>query len=116
MKRNFMYRIIFLLILINTQPIFAQTHSIQIKTDLAFFSEGFLGGKNKHRYSDKGTTKLALKYEEENLSSELLLNYSGSEKYTLDGSFLQYTSGILTFGVGSIDRNWSFSNNLEIAV
>lgn len=109
-----MYRIIFLFILINTQPIFAQTHSVQIKTDLAFFSEGFLGRKNKHRYSNKGTTKLALKYEEENLSSELSLNYSGSEKYTLDGSFLQYTSGILTFGVGSIDRHWSFSSNASL--
>ena len=109
-----MYKIIFLLIFINTQPIFAQTHSVQIKTDLAFFSEGFLGEKNKHRYSNKGTTKLALKYEEENLSTELSLNYNGDEKYTLDGSFLQYTSGILTFGVGSIDRNWSFSNNASL--
>jgi len=109
-----MYRIVFFLILINTQPIFAQTHSVQIKTDLAFFSKGFLGGKNKHRYSNKGTTKLTLKYEEENLSSELSLNYSGDEKYSLDGSFLQYTSGILTFGVGSIDRHWSFSSNASL--
>ena len=106
-----MYRIIFLIILIDPQPISAQTQSVQIITDLAFFSKEFLGVKNKYRDSSQGMAKLDLKYDKKKLSSQLSLNYKGNEKYTLDGSYLQYTSGITTFGVGSIVRHWSFSNN-----
>jgi hypothetical protein len=109
-----MYRALFLIFLINTPPIFAQTQSVQIKTDLAFFSEEFLGVKNKRRYSNKGITKLDLKYDKKNLSSQLSLNYSGDEKYTLDGSYLQYTAGIMTLGVGKVDRHWSFSDNTSL--
>ena len=57
-----MYRVIFLLILINTQPVFSQTQSIQIKTDLAIFSGSFLGVKDKYRYSNQGVAKLNLRY------------------------------------------------------
>ncbi len=109
-----MYRALFFILLINTQPIFAQTQSVQIKTDLAFFSEEFLGVKNKRRYSNKGITKLDLKYDRKNLSSQLSLNYNGDEKYTLDGSYLQYTAGIMTLGVGKVDRHWSFSDNTSL--
>lgn len=109
-----MYRIIFLFILINTQPIFAQPQSIQIKTNLAFYSEKFLGAKNKSRYSSKGITKLDFRYDNKNLLSQLSLNYTGDDKYTLDESYLQHTTGIITFGVGAIDRHWSFSNNASL--
>lgn len=112
-----MYRILYillLLILINTQPIFAQTQSVQIKTDLAFFSENFLGLKNNLRYSNKAITKINLKYDLNNLSSKLTLNLSGDEIYALDGSYLQHTTGITTIGIGSIDRHWSFSKNTSL--
>ncbi|MDA9781145.1 capsule assembly Wzi family protein [Amylibacter sp.] len=87
---------------------------MQIKTDLTFFSERFLGAKNGHRYSNKGLIKFNLKHDTKNSSSQIILNYSGDEKYILDGSYLQYTSGIITFGAGLIDRNWSFSNNTSL--
>ena len=106
-----MYRIIFLFIFLDPQPIFAQMQSVQIKTDLAFFSKEFFGVKNEYRNSSQGMAKLDLKYDRKNLSSQLSLNYNGNEKYTLDGSYLQHASGIITFGVGSIVRHWSFSNN-----
>jgi len=112
-----MYKIIcFILtfIIINIQPIFAQTQSIQIKTDLNFFSKNFLGVKNGVRYSTKNTTKLDLKYDLKNSSSQLSLNYTGDGKYTLDGSYLHHTSGIVTFGGVSIDRHWSLSNNTSL--
>jgi len=109
-----MLRFIFLFILINTQPIFAQTQPVQVKTNLTFFSERFLGVKNKLRYSDKGIAKLDVRYGLKNLSSQLSFNYSDDKKYTLDGSYLQHTSDIITFGVGSIDRHWSFSNNTSL--
>jgi hypothetical protein len=112
-----MYQNIFLLlffVLINTQPIFAQTKPLQIKTNLAYYSEKFLGVKNRQRYSNKGITKFNLKYDLKNSSTQLSLNYSKDGKYTLDGSYLQHKFGIITFGVGSIDRNWSFSNNTSL--
>ncbi len=109
-----MYKIIFIFVLINTQPIFAQTQLVKTNTDLAFFSERFLGLKDKRRYSDKGIAKLNFKYDKKNLSSQLSINYIGDEQYKLDGSYLQHTKGIMTFGAGSIDRNWSFSNNTSL--
>jgi hypothetical protein len=115
--KKFMYRNIFSLLLFflnYTQPIFAQTNPPKIKTDLSYYSERFLGVVNKHRYSNKGIIKFDLKYDQKNSSSQLSLNYSKDGKYTLDGSYLQYTSGIITFGVGSIDRRWSFSNNTSL--
>ena len=117
MRFTFMFRIIFLSLLIisvNTQPIFADSQSVQIKTNLAFSSKKYLEIKNKLRYSNKGISTLDLKYDFKKLSSRLSLNYSGDKDYTLDGSYIQYTSGITTFGVGSIGRHWSFSNNTSL--
>jgi hypothetical protein len=112
MYRNIFFLLLF--ILINIQPTYAQTQSVQLKTNLAFFSEKFLGVENNFRYSDKDIIKLDLKYDSKNSASKLSLNYSGDGKYTLDGSYLQYTSDIITFGIGSIDRLWSFSNNTSL--
>ena len=109
-----MYRVILISIFLNTQPVFSQTQSIQIKTDLAYSSKSFLGVKNKHRDSNKNIAKLDLIYVNKNLTSQLSLNYNQNNTYTLDGSYLQYTSGIITFGVGSIGRNWSFSDNTSL--
>ena len=112
-----MYRPIFFLLLlipINTQPIFAQAQLMQVKTDLTFFSGSFLGEKSGVRHSNKGIIKIDLRHNLKNLSSKISLNYTGNEKYTFDGSYLQHTSGILTFGIGSIDRHWSFSNNTSL--
>ena len=106
--------LLFWFLIINIQPIFAQTQPVQIKTNLTFFSERFLGVKNGLRFSNKGIAKLDLLYNLNNSSSQLSLNYNEGRKYTLDGSYLQHTSGILTFGIGSIDRNWSFSNKTSL--
>ena len=107
MSRNIFFLLSFL---IYTQPISAQTNPPQIKTSLAYYSERFLGVKNRHRYSNQSILKFDLK----NSSSQLSLNYSKNGKYNFDGSYLQHTSGIITFGVGSIDRHWSFSNNTSL--
>jgi hypothetical protein len=111
-----MNRIIYLLlfVIINTQPLFAKSQSVQIKTKLSFFSEKFLGIQNEQRYSNNASSKIDLRFGLKNLSSQLSLNYSGDDKYNLDGSYLQHTSGILAFGVGSIERHWSFSNNASL--
>jgi len=112
-----MYRIIFLFILIisiNTQPILAKPQTVLVKTDLAFSSGRHLSVKNKLRYSNNGNAKVGLRYDLKNFSAQLSLNYNGVGKYNLDESYLQNTFGKITFGVGSIDRNWSFSNNTSL--
>jgi hypothetical protein len=112
-----MYRIFFLFLFfisIDTQPSYAQTQSVQINTNLTFFSNEFLGEKNGLRYSNKGITKLDLRYNKGNSSAQLALNYDKNANFTLDRSYLQYTSGLATFGIGTIDRNWSFSENTSL--
>ena len=56
-------------------------YSGQIKTSLAYYSERFLGVKNRHRYSNQSILKFDLK----NSSSQLSLNCSRQlirRKYT----------------------------------
>ena len=42
------------------------------------------------------------------------MNYDGYNNFTLDGSYLQYTQGIATYGCGAVDRHWSFSENTSL--
>tara|TARA_B110000008_G_C16931102_1_gene548693 strand:+ start:110 stop:1327 length:1218 start_codon:yes stop_codon:yes gene_type:complete len=112
-----MYKIailLFLFILINTQPIFAQKQSVQIKTNLSFFSEKLLGQANEFKSSSKSIAKLNLSHDFNNSSSQLSFSFNEDGNYNIDGSYLQHTSGIATFGIGSIDRHWSFSNNTSL--
>jgi hypothetical protein len=112
-----MYQIIFFLLLfitINAQPIFAKTKPALIKTNLTFFSEKYLGVKNNFRYTNRINTKIDLKFDLKNLQSQLSLNYNGDEKYNFDGSYLQHSKGIITFGIGSVERHWSFSKNTSL--
>ena len=100
--------------IMNTQPIYPQSQSVQITTDLAFFTEGFLGVKNSLRYSDKGISKLGLRVNKNSSSAQLAFNYDKYDNFNIDKSYLQYTSGIATFGIGAIDRHWSFSENTSL--
>tara|TARA_B110000977_G_scaffold174446_1_gene228309 strand:+ start:968 stop:2185 length:1218 start_codon:yes stop_codon:yes gene_type:complete len=106
----------FLLFFIVTsgQPTFSQNQSFRINTSLAFHSERFLGLQNEMRSSEKGTTKFNIKYDTDNSVSQLALNYDGYDNLNLDGSYFQYTKGIATYGVGAVDRHWSFSNKASL--
>ena len=73
-----------------------------------------MGLKNGLKSSDKGIAKLNIKYDLDNLSSQLAFNYDGYDKSTFDRSYLQYTKGIATYGVGAIDRHWSFSDKTSL--
>jgi hypothetical protein len=110
-----MFRSLFLFlffITINLQPIFAQNQPLQIDTNITFHSKKFLGLHNKLRSSSRGLSKINIRYNANNLSSQISFGYE--DKFTLDGSYLQYTRGITTFGVGSVDRHWSFSKNTSL--
>jgi hypothetical protein len=112
MKKLFCILSIFI-IFVNC-PIYAQNQALQISTSFGFNSVNFLGLQSNSRSSDKGISKLGIKYDAINLSSQITLNYDGYNNFSLDDSYLQYTSGIATFGVGAINRNWSFSDNTSL--
>ena len=105
---------LFISLTIRTHPVFAQNQALKINISFAYNSDQFLGLQNEHRYSDNGTAKLDVRYDTNNSSSQLALNYNGYDSFTLDRSYLQYTSGIATFGVGAIDRHWSFSDKTSL--
>ncbi|MDB2332755.1 capsule assembly Wzi family protein [Amylibacter sp.] len=48
------------------------------------------------------------------LSSKIALNFDKHNNLTFDGSYIEYTHGITTLGFGSIDRQWSLSNNTSL--
>jgi hypothetical protein len=96
------------------QPIFAQKQPLRISTFLSYNSGHLLGLENSLRSSGKAKLKFNTKYDTANSASQLALNYDGYNDFTLDGSYLQYTKGIATFGIGKVDRQWSFSDNTSL--
>ena len=98
----------------SANPIFAQKQSLRISTFLAYHSKYFLYLQNNLRSSEKGISKFNIKYDTVNSASQITLNYDKNNSFTLDGSYLQYTKGIVTFGVGKVDRHWSFSDNTSL--
>jgi len=106
--------LLFIFITCSFHPIFAQQQKLHVSTFLSYQSEHFLGLKNGLRSSDNGISKFNVKYDTVNLASQLALNYDGYNNFNLDESYLQYTKGIATFGVGKVGRHWSFSDNTSL--
>jgi hypothetical protein len=117
MRLNKLLKLYFFLlffIITSGHATFAQNQSIGINTSLAFYSKSFLGLQNYLRSPDKGTAKFNIKYETINTTSQLSLNYDGYNNLIFDGSYFQYTNGIATYGIGKVDRHWSFSDNTSL--
>jgi hypothetical protein len=106
--------LLFIFITFSIHPIFAQKRPLHISTFLAYNSEHFLDLKNSLNSSDKGILKFNIKHHTINSASQLALNYDGYNNFTIDSSYLQYTKGIATFGIGQVDRHWSFSDNTSL--
>jgi hypothetical protein len=105
---------LFIIIFPSGNPIFAQNQSLQIKTFLALSSERFFSLQNNLKSTDKGISNFNIKYDTDNSTSQLVLNYDGYNNLNFDRSYVQYTSGIITFGLGKGDRNWSFSDRTSL--
>jgi hypothetical protein len=117
MRLNKMLKLYFFLpflIITSGHPTFAQNQSIDINSSLAFYSKSFLGLQDNLRSPDKGSAKFKVRYDTDNSISQLAFNYDRNNNLNLDGSYFQYTKGIATYGVGAVDRNWSFSNNTSL--
>jgi hypothetical protein len=109
-----LYFFLIFFIITNGHPTFAQNQLIGINSSLAFYSKSFLGLQDDLRSPDKGTAKFNVKYNTDNSISQLAFNYDRNNNFNLDGSYFQYTKGIATYGVGAVDRHWSFSNNTSL--
>ena len=109
-----LYFFLLCFIITSVHPTFAQNQSISINTSLAFHSKSFLGVKNDLRYSDKVISKINAKHDTDNSTSQLTLNYDRNNNFNLSESYVQYTKGIATYGVGAVNRNWSFSDNTSL--
>ena len=97
-----------------TKPIFAKNQKIEINSSVMHYSKKYLGSHHITRSKENTLAKLNIKYDTIKPSFGLTLNYIGDDNFNYDTSYLQYTLGIATFGVGSIDRNWSFSENTSL--
>ena len=106
--------LIFTFIALNVNPVFAQGQTLHMSTSLAYHSKRFLDSENSLRSSNNGISKFNIKYDTVNSASQLALNYDEYNNFTLDRSYLQYTKGIATFGIGKVDRHWSFSDNASL--
>ena len=106
--------LIFIFITFSIHPIFAQKQPFRMSTFLAYYSMPFLDSENDLKTSDKIISKFNIKYDTIKSASQLTLNYDGYNNFTFDGSYLQHTSGIVTYGVGKVNRQWSFSDNTSL--
>ena len=107
------YFFLFFFIVTSGHSTFAQNQTIGINTSLAFHSKSFLGLQNETRFSNKNVLGFDLKYNTNKSKSQLALIYDRNN-FTLDGSYFQYTSGIATYGIGAVDRHWSFSDKTSL--
>ena len=115
MKLYYIFRLIFFLFtVINIHPVFAQNQTVKMEALIGSHSKHIFGLQNDLRSSDKGEIKFDINYNLNNLSSKLAFNYNGYNKSNLDRSYIQYTKGIATFGIGAIDRQWSFSDKTSL--
>jgi hypothetical protein len=117
MRQDLMMKLwafLFFLIFSSVQPILAQNQTLRISTFFDYHSGHFLDLENSLKSSNKVISKFNIKYDTFNSASQLALNYDGHNNFTFDRSYLQYTKGIVTYGVGKVDRHWSFSDNTSL--
>ena len=103
-----------LLITCSFQPVFAKSQTLKINSNLTFNSNNYLGVQNNLRSSNNGILRFDINYNLNNLSSKLSLSYDTNNKFITGGSYLQYTSGIATYGLGTVERHWSFSDKTSL--
>jgi hypothetical protein len=117
MRQNLIIKLYFFLffyLFASIQPIFAQKQTLRLNTFFAYHSGNFLDLENIPRSPDRVISKFNIKYDTANSASQIALNHDGHNNLTFDGSYFQFTKGIATYGVGAVDRHWSFSENTSL--
>ena len=99
---------------INTQPLFSQNDTLNMRLGTAFNSGNILGVYNNLRTHNKGNVNFNLEYSKRNLSSQLSLNFDDHDKLNFDNSYVNYKKGIANLSIGKVDRIWSFSEKSSL--
>ena len=102
------------IILLSAQPAFSEGLPFSLGIDTSISSKKIFPHPDKFRSTDKGNSSINLKYGNSNFSSQISLNFNGYHQYTFDKSYVSYRMGIATFGIGTIDRHWSFSDKSSL--
>ena len=100
----------YLIFFLNSQIIFADPNQIHFNTKYIYNLVNYLGNQDSH---NKSILKLNAKKLTPNFNTQLSFSIKNNT-YTFDETYFQYKRGILTFGIGSISRNWSFSPNTSL--
>jgi hypothetical protein len=112
-----MLKFLFLLLIyicFGIKPIFAQNQKLYVNSSLTFYSKKFLDLQDDLGPSDKGIATFDIKFDSPKPQFQLAVNYNGSNNFNFDRSYIHYTSGIATFGIGAVDYHWSFSDKTSL--
>jgi hypothetical protein len=71
----------------------------------------------KPQYIKRPTTKatgLNINFNKNSITGNVAFSYSNQRNIISDGSYIQKSSENISFGIGKIDRHWSFSNKTSL--
>jgi hypothetical protein len=86
-----------------------------MNTNFSYFSDNTFGQKENYTYKKGLSTRINTNYKVGNISTKFSFKAS-KDQTNIDGSFFEYSKNIVKFGVGKINRNWSFSDNTSLAL
>lgn len=99
--------------LLGSNPSFSESNILKYRTSFNFHTEKLFGKQQELEASD-ANIEYSIKYNNQLLSSNLILNHHTQNGLNFDGSNLQFSKGNAQFGFGKINRNWSFSKNSSL--
>jgi hypothetical protein len=106
--------IIFILLFFLTKGINAQENNTLLNTWSYYNSKDTLGGFHNKNLNSNKSIGLSFVQNKNSISSNLSINLNADRKIRFNDSFIQKKIGILTFGIGKVKRNWSFSPNTSL--
>lgn len=102
------------LFLLKTNLVLSNETNFNSNFRYIYQNENILDQKHLSKIKKGHMLGLDLNHKIGNFSSRIVMAKHQSFKLTFDESYVDYSSGILTFGIGSISRNWSFSPNTSL--
>jgi hypothetical protein len=108
----------FLLYLVFTffsiQIIYADNISQQNIAEYTYNSTNVLGSQFNSKDFSNSNLKFKFNNRIKSFDTSLSLNFESTSHIDIDGSYFQYNKGPITFGIGFVERNWSFSPNTSL--
>lgn len=77
-------------------------------------SDPYLYQRERLGTDNRAEAGVALRFANGGFSSQVNLNVDDDLELNYDGSFVEYSVGNATFGVGAVERNWSFSRRTSL--